>query len=61
DGPVGYPMDGGDDGDNDDIDSSGYDANNEDRDEEEEEEYLASADSATVIPIDELASLPEGT
>nr|GEU35843.1 hypothetical protein [Tanacetum cinerariifolium] len=51
DGPVGYPIDGGDDGDDDDIDSSGYDANNEDEDEEdeeeEEEEYLAPADSAT--------------
>nr|GEZ32657.1 putative reverse transcriptase domain-containing protein [Tanacetum cinerariifolium] len=61
DGPVSYPMDGGDDGDNDDIDSSGYDADNEDEDEDEEEEYLALADSATVIPIDELASPPEGT
>nr|GFB17535.1 hypothetical protein [Tanacetum cinerariifolium] len=61
DGPVGYPMDEGDDGDNDDINSSGYDADNEDEDEEEEEEYLALADSATVIPIDELASPPEGT
>nr|GEY31669.1 putative reverse transcriptase domain-containing protein [Tanacetum cinerariifolium] len=58
DGPVGYPMDGGDDGDDDDNDSSGYDA---DEDEEEEEEYLAPADSATIIPIDELASPPEGT
>nr|GEV80686.1 putative reverse transcriptase domain-containing protein [Tanacetum cinerariifolium] len=54
-------MDEGDDGNNDDIDSSGYDADNEDEDEEEEEEYLAPADSATVIPIDELASPPEGT
>nr|GFA36061.1 hypothetical protein [Tanacetum cinerariifolium] len=47
DGPVGYPMDGGDDGDNDDIDSSGYDADNEDED-EEEEEYLALADSTSI-------------
>nr|GEY78742.1 hypothetical protein [Tanacetum cinerariifolium] len=55
-------MDGGDDGDHNDIDSSGYDADNEDEDEdEEEEEYLAPADSATVIPIDELASPPEET
>nr|GEY52391.1 hypothetical protein [Tanacetum cinerariifolium] len=62
DGPVGYPMDGGDDGDNNDIDSSRYDADNEDEDEDEEgEEYLAPADSATVIPIDELASPPEET
>nr|GEW37724.1 hypothetical protein [Tanacetum cinerariifolium] len=64
DGPVGYPIDGGDDGNDDDIDSFGYDIDNEDEDEEdeeEEEEYLAPTDSATVIPIDELASLPEGT
>nr|GEU30475.1 reverse transcriptase domain-containing protein [Tanacetum cinerariifolium] len=61
DGPVGYLMDGGDDGDDDDIDSSGYDADNEDEDEEGEEEYLAPADSSNVIPIDELASPPEGT
>nr|GEW41031.1 putative reverse transcriptase domain-containing protein [Tanacetum cinerariifolium] len=65
DGPVGYPVDGGDDGDDDDIDSSRYDADNEDEDEEDEEEgeeeYLALTDSATVIPIDELASPPEGT
>nr|GEV65976.1 hypothetical protein [Tanacetum cinerariifolium] len=48
DGPVGYPMDRGDNGDNDDIDSSGYDADNEEEDEEEEEEeYLAPADSTT--------------
>nr|GEW09097.1 hypothetical protein [Tanacetum cinerariifolium] len=60
DGPVDYSMDGGDDGDNDDGDSSGYEADNEDED-EEEEEHLASADSAIVIPIDELASPPEGT
>nr|GFB79294.1 hypothetical protein [Tanacetum cinerariifolium] len=52
-------QDGGDDGDDDDIDSSGYDVDNEDEDEEEEEEDLAPADSATVIPIDELASPPK--
>nr|GFD22143.1 hypothetical protein [Tanacetum cinerariifolium] len=52
----------GDDGDDDDGDSSGYDADDEDEDEEEEEEeHLALADSAVVIPIDELASPPEGT
>nr|GFC43189.1 hypothetical protein [Tanacetum cinerariifolium] len=61
DGLVGYPMDGGDDGDDDDDNSSGYDADDEDEDEEEEEEHLAPADSAVVIPIDELASPPEGT
>nr|GEZ95990.1 hypothetical protein [Tanacetum cinerariifolium] len=67
DGPIYYPMDGGDDGDDDDDDgdSSGYDADDEDEDdedeEEEEEEYLAPADSAIVITTDELVSLPEGT
>nr|GEY86672.1 hypothetical protein [Tanacetum cinerariifolium] len=54
DGPVDYPIDGGDDGDDDDDDSSGYDTDDED---EEEEEHLASADSAVVIPIDELTSI----
>nr|GEY90176.1 hypothetical protein [Tanacetum cinerariifolium] len=60
DGPVDYPMDGGDD---DDGDSSGDDADDEDEDEEdeEEEEHLALADSAIVIPTDELVSPPEGT
>nr|GEW74426.1 putative reverse transcriptase domain-containing protein [Tanacetum cinerariifolium] len=65
DGPVDYSMDGGDDGDDDDdINSSGYHADDEDEDnedEEEEEEHLAPADSAVVIPIDELVSPPEGT
>nr|GEZ83761.1 hypothetical protein [Tanacetum cinerariifolium] len=64
DGPVDYPMDGGDDGDDDYGDSSGYDADDEDEDEEDEEEekeHLAPADSAVVIPIDELASPPKGT
>ncbi|GKB50649.1 hypothetical protein Tco_0901402 [Tanacetum coccineum] len=61
DGPVDYPMDEGDD---DDGDSSGDDADDEDEDkedEEEEEEHLASADSAVVVPIVDLFSLPEGT
>ncbi|GKC95797.1 hypothetical protein Tco_1161239, partial [Tanacetum coccineum] len=62
DGPVDYPMDEGDD---DDGDSSGDDADDEYEDkedeEEEEEEHLASADSAVVVPIVELISLPEGT
>nr|GEY83163.1 hypothetical protein [Tanacetum cinerariifolium] len=53
DGPVDYPMDGGDD---DDGDSSGDDADDEDED-EEEEEHLALADSAIVIPTDELAAI----
>nr|GEZ76933.1 hypothetical protein [Tanacetum cinerariifolium] len=62
DGPVDYPMDGGDDGDDDDDgNSSGYDADDEDEDnKDEEEEHLALADSAVVIPIDELVSPPEG-
>nr|GEZ16273.1 hypothetical protein [Tanacetum cinerariifolium] len=58
DGPVDYPMDGGDDEDDDDGNSSGNDVDDED---EDEEEYLASVDSAIVIPTDELVSPPEGT
>nr|GEZ00610.1 hypothetical protein [Tanacetum cinerariifolium] len=60
DGPVDYPIDGGDD---DDDASSGDDADDEDEDEEdeEEEEHLAPTDSAVVIPTDELVSPPEGT
>nr|GEV70637.1 hypothetical protein [Tanacetum cinerariifolium] len=64
DGPIDYPMDGGDDGDDDDCDSSGDDADDEDEDEEdeeEEEEHLAPANSAVVIPNDELVSPPKGT
>nr|GEV73774.1 reverse transcriptase domain-containing protein [Tanacetum cinerariifolium] len=61
DGPVDYPMDGGDDGDDDDIDSSGDDPDDEDEEDKEEEEHLAPADSAVVIPTDELVSPPEGT
>nr|GEW89294.1 putative reverse transcriptase domain-containing protein [Tanacetum cinerariifolium] len=60
DGPVDYPMDGGDDGDDDDDDSSRDDADDEDED-DEEEEHLAPAESAMVIPTDELVSPPEGT
>nr|GEV02638.1 hypothetical protein [Tanacetum cinerariifolium] len=54
-------MDGGDDGDDDDDDSSRDDADDEDEDEEdeeEEEENLALADSAIVIPTDELDYYP---
>nr|GEW28859.1 ribonuclease H-like domain, reverse transcriptase, RNA-dependent DNA polymerase [Tanacetum cinerariifolium] len=62
DGLVDYPMDGGDDGDDDNGDSSGDDTDDEDEDEEDEEdEHLAPADSAVVIPTDELVSPPEGT
>nr|GFA99099.1 hypothetical protein [Tanacetum cinerariifolium] len=57
DGLIDYPMDGGDDGYDDDRDSSRDDTN----DEEEEEEHLALANSAIVIPTDELVSPPEGT
>nr|GEV59370.1 hypothetical protein [Tanacetum cinerariifolium] len=59
DGLVDYPMDRGDDGDDDDGNSSGYNAGDEDED-EEEEEHLASADSAVVIPTDELVFPPKG-
>nr|GEX75723.1 hypothetical protein [Tanacetum cinerariifolium] len=64
DGPVDYPMDGGDDGNEDDSDSSGDNAGDEDEnkeDDEEEEEHLALADSAVVIPTDELVSPHEET
>nr|GEX56749.1 hypothetical protein [Tanacetum cinerariifolium] len=58
DGPVDYPMDGGDNRDDDDGDSSGYKVDDKDEDEEEEEEeHLALADSAVVIPTDELAAI----
>nr|GEV53433.1 hypothetical protein [Tanacetum cinerariifolium] len=57
DGPVDYLMDGGDDGDDDDGDSFMDDADDED----EEDEHLALANSAIVIPTDELAFPPEGT
>ncbi|GJX09391.1 hypothetical protein Tco_0199250 [Tanacetum coccineum] len=56
DGPVDYPMDGGDDRDNDDGDSSRDDADDEE-DEEEEEEHPAPADSAVVVPTIEPASI----
>nr|GEU75829.1 putative reverse transcriptase domain-containing protein [Tanacetum cinerariifolium] len=60
DGPVDYPMDGGDD---DDGNSSGDDADDEDKDEEDEEEedHLSQADSAIVIPMVKLVFPPKGT
>nr|GEU86481.1 hypothetical protein [Tanacetum cinerariifolium] len=64
DGPVDYPMNGGDDEDDDDGDPSGDDTDDKDEDEEDEEEeakHLAPADSAIVIPTVELISSPEGT
>ncbi|GKB99256.1 hypothetical protein Tco_0985393, partial [Tanacetum coccineum] len=62
DGPVNYPMDGGD---GDDGDSSRDDANDEDDDEEdeedeEEEEHIALADSTIVAPVDEPVFPPKG-
>ncbi|GJX01868.1 hypothetical protein Tco_0185781, partial [Tanacetum coccineum] len=65
DGPVDYPIYGGDDEDDDDGDSSRDDADDKDEDEEdkeeEEEEHLAPADSAVVVPTVEPVSPPEGT
>ncbi|GJR55232.1 hypothetical protein Tco_1405753 [Tanacetum coccineum] len=66
DGPVDYPIDGGEGGDNDDGDSSEDDADDEDEDEgdeddEDEEEHLAPTDSAVIVPTIELVSPPEGT
>ncbi|GKG61808.1 hypothetical protein Tco_0623525, partial [Tanacetum coccineum] len=64
---VDYPIDGGEDGDDDDGYSHGDDADDEDEDEEnededeEDEEHLAPADSAVVVPTVELVSPPEGT
>ncbi|GJV40079.1 hypothetical protein Tco_1418519 [Tanacetum coccineum] len=61
DGPVDYPMDGGDDRDDDDDDSSRDDADGKDEDdedeEEEEKEHLAPADSVIVVPVDEPTSI----
>nr|GEU95465.1 hypothetical protein [Tanacetum cinerariifolium] len=62
DGPVDSPMDGGDDGDDYNGESSGDDADDEDEDEEdeegeEEEEHFVSADSAIIIPTDELTAV----
>ncbi|GJY89806.1 hypothetical protein Tco_0505002 [Tanacetum coccineum] len=59
DGPVDYPMDGGDDVDYDDGDSSMDDADDEEED-EEEEEHPALADSVVVVPTVEPDSSPEG-
>ncbi|GKF27209.1 hypothetical protein Tco_0083103, partial [Tanacetum coccineum] len=60
DGPVDYPMDGGDDGDDDDDNSPRDDANDEDEEDEDEEEHLAPADSAIVVPVDEPVFPHEG-
>ncbi|GKG56143.1 hypothetical protein Tco_0577218, partial [Tanacetum coccineum] len=66
---VDYPIDGGDDGDDDGGYSSGDDADDEDEDkededkedEEEEEEHLAPSDSTIVVPTVELVSPLEET
>ncbi|GKC53909.1 hypothetical protein Tco_1076654 [Tanacetum coccineum] len=63
DGPIDYPMDGGEDGDDDDGNSPGDDTDDEEdedkEDEEEEEEHLAPADSVVVVPTVEHVSPPE--
>ncbi|GKF19326.1 hypothetical protein Tco_0067964, partial [Tanacetum coccineum] len=62
DGPVDYPMEGGDDRDDDgDSCRDDVDDDDEEEEEEEEEEHLVLADSAVVIPIVEPDSPPEGT
>ncbi|GJX50599.1 hypothetical protein Tco_0277444 [Tanacetum coccineum] len=69
DGPIDYPMDGGEDGDDDDGGSHRDDADDEDEDEEDEDEedeeeeveHLALANSVVVISTVELVSPPEGT
>ncbi|GKF04051.1 hypothetical protein Tco_0034719, partial [Tanacetum coccineum] len=58
DGPVDYPIYGGDNGDDDDGNSFRDDVNDEDEDDEdEEEEHLAPVDSAVVVPTNEPASI----
>nr|GEV72204.1 reverse transcriptase domain-containing protein [Tanacetum cinerariifolium] len=64
DGPVDYPIYKVDDGDDDEGESSRDAVDDKDEDEEEEEEeeeHLAPADSAIVIPTDELDSPSKGT
>ncbi|GKG59471.1 hypothetical protein Tco_0605122, partial [Tanacetum coccineum] len=66
DGPINYPMDGGEDRDDDDGDLSRDDADDEDEgdednEDEEEEEHLAPADSTVIVPTVKLVSPPEGT
>ncbi|GKE60177.1 hypothetical protein Tco_1510544, partial [Tanacetum coccineum] len=66
DGPVDYPMDGGDNGYDDDDDSSRDDAHDEDGDDEdeddedEEEEHIALTDSTIAAPVNEPIFPPEG-
>ncbi|GJZ68307.1 hypothetical protein Tco_0631547 [Tanacetum coccineum] len=59
DGPVDYPMNGGDDGDDDDDDLSGDDADDEDEDddEEKEEEHLARLTLLLLITVRLQASI----
>ncbi|GJY97235.1 putative reverse transcriptase domain-containing protein [Tanacetum coccineum] len=65
DGPVDYPIDRGEDGDDDDSDLHRDDVDDEDEDKEDEdkedEEEEEEANSAIVVPTIELVSLPEGT
>ncbi|GJT46243.1 putative transposase, Ptta/En/Spm, plant [Tanacetum coccineum] len=65
DGPVDYPMDGGDNGDDDNGDLSWDDANededDEDEEDEEEEGHIAPADSTIAVPVDEPIFPPKGT
>ncbi|GKA68656.1 putative reverse transcriptase domain-containing protein [Tanacetum coccineum] len=61
DGPVNYPMEGGDNGDYDDDDNDNSSRDDTDDEDEDEEEHLAPADSAVVVPTVELVSPPEGT
>ncbi|GJR96117.1 hypothetical protein Tco_0268291 [Tanacetum coccineum] len=61
DGPIDYPMEGGDDRDDDDGNSFRDDADDGDKDEEEEEEHLAPADSAVIVPLLSLFSHLRGT
>ncbi|GJW76197.1 hypothetical protein Tco_0137879 [Tanacetum coccineum] len=51
DGPIDYPMEGGDDRDDDDGNSFRDDADDGDKDEEEEEEHLAPATPAVLASI----------
>ncbi|GKC69280.1 hypothetical protein Tco_1115163 [Tanacetum coccineum] len=57
DGPVDYPMGGGEDGDDDDRDSHGDNANNEDEDEEDEDEEDDDDDEEEEITVRLQASI----
>ncbi|GKA70349.1 hypothetical protein Tco_0776413 [Tanacetum coccineum] len=59
--PSTVPMDGGDERMYDRRRFIWDDADDEDEEEEEEEEHLAPADSAIIVPVDELVFPSEGT